>query len=394
MTLQEPGETTIQRRTVLKHVGAVGISVAGVAGASGATSGSCEFEWDVGTCVTTSGVEVPVFGEHCVDDPADYVSSGLKGRIRELACCEGDGYTEMYYVQWCDDRAPSWVRQDDLKRTPGCCDECVFRWDVGTCIRAEYDDVAIYNRECPSDEPVDRAPRSAEGTILEYACCEGPQAIEMYYVEWCDDRLEDGWVKQADLERSSDCCDGGGPGCEFEFDVEDCVETTGYDIPVFPDECGDDTGDRVPGGSKGYVVDRTCCGDDDPTEMYLIEWCSDEHPHGWVRQEDLTESPGCCECVFDLEGCVATAPEETPIFEEPCMDEPFELVPEGTEGFVHEWICCEDGGPTEMYYVEWCDPDLPPSWVRQADLKPSSYCCEDEPEPDSTVLGSLRSAFS
>ena len=309
MKSQKQRETTIQRRTVLKRIGAAGIAVAGITGVGGAASDSCEFEWDVGTCVATSSVRVPVFEEPCTDEPVDYVPSGVKGYITEFVCCEGIG------------------------------------------------------------------------------------GVELYYVEWCADDLPDGWVEQADLERSSDCCDGGGPGCDFKWDIEDCVETTGYDIPVFPEECGDDMGDRVPGGSKGYVVDRTCCGDDDPTERYLIEWCSDELLHGWVRQEDLTASPGCCECVFefDVETCITTAADETPIFEEPCMQEPFELVPEGTEGFVHEWICCEDSGPTEMYYVEWCDPGLPPSWVRQADLAQSSDCCEHEPEPDSTALGALRS---
>ncbi|MFC3957614.1 hypothetical protein [Halovivax cerinus] len=74
--------------------------------------------------------------------------------------------------------------------------------------------------------------------------------------------------------------------------------------------------------------------------------------------------------------CVETAVDGVPIFEEACVEEPLEQLPQGLQATVLEGDCCEGPvGPTPGYSVEWCDPDRPVTWIRQADLVESSGCC-------------------
>ncbi|WP_247729817.1 hypothetical protein [Halovivax limisalsi] len=367
--------TGVSRRRVLESAGVAGVGATGIAGATARTSAPCEPRWETETCVVT--VEEAPLLEACGDDDPATVPAGTEAIVLDYTCCaETDEY---YYVEWCESDYPEgWVAEAVLERAPSCCGTCSFRWEVETCVTTTGAEVPVYEEEC-AQEPGAITPSGAKGVIHERVCCEDEEGnrVPRYGIEWCHADLPDGWVTQTDLTASDGCCDS----CEPRWGPDTCVETAVDGVPIFDEECSGDPIELLPQGMQATVLEGGCCeGPTGPTPGYYVDWCDSDLEIAWIRQADLVESSGCCgtcEPQWGPETCVETAGDEVPIFDEECSGDPFEYLPQGVQATILESGCCEGAdGPTPGYYVDWCDPDLPVAWIREADLVESSGCCE------------------
>ena len=283
--MSEPDETAIQRRTVLKNVGAAGFTVAGVTGVSGAAD-SCRFEWGIDDCVVVERDVVPVYSDACSGDQIEEALLDDVGRILDRDCCEE---MPVYYVEWCsDDRIDGWVEERHLVESEDCCGDCTFEWQVGRCVESTGHETAVFSSSC-DENPVDAVSGGSKGRIQERYCCNMDGPTERYYIEWCDPRLPDGWVREEDMTGAAGCCDE----CVFKWEPNECVRTTG-ETPSFQSSCDDRPSDSIPEGAKGTAHTLTCCGDDYPTEMYCVIWCDPNLSSSYVRQADLESASDCC----------------------------------------------------------------------------------------------------
>ncbi|ELZ09417.1 hypothetical protein C479_11375 [Halovivax asiaticus JCM 14624] len=248
---------------------------------------------------------------------------------------------------------------------------CEPRWQPEACAVTVEDTLLL---EGCGDDGGTTVPAGTEALLRDYTCC-GESGV-YYYVEWCEANYPDGLVAQAALELTPSCCGS----CSFRWPIETCVATTGFEVPIYGEECAAEPQAVTTSGARGIVHERICCEvDSGLVPRYLVEWCTDELPPGWVDQSALTVSNGCCgdcEPRWTPDTCVETAVDGVPIFEEACVEEPIDQLPRRMQATILEGDCCDGPvGPTPGYYVEWCDPDLPVTWIRQADLVESSGCC-------------------
>lgn len=167
---------------------------------------------------------------------------------------------------------------------------CDHRWEVGTCVFAALDVVPIVDGPC-SNTQIGQAPQGATGIIKDRACCGPDNATPFYYVDWCDPRIEDGWVRLGSLEQSKDCCE---PSCDFKWDLESCVEANAERVPVVAEPCSPDQVEEVYEGAEGIIRDAICCGEEFPREFYFVDWCDPDLVDGWVSQTDLWQATDCC----------------------------------------------------------------------------------------------------
>jgi hypothetical protein len=331
----------------------------------------CRFRWDEGACVATQREGTSVFEEPCTDEQVDALPADLKATVERRHCCQETG-TVFYSLEWCDDDIPGfWVRQPDLRAAEGCCEGCEFRWDEGDCVATKRDGTPGYKRPCRRKRP-SLFSGGMKAIVARRHCCEDTGEV-YYFLEWCEDGMPPHWVRQADLEQSQGCCEP----CDFRWEQGDCVATKFDGTPVFKRPCRREHDGVVPGGVKAVVKKRYCCEETEEA-FYFLQWCDVNVPAHWVRQGDLVPSEGCCEpCDFRWKDgdCVATDREGTPVFEEPCVDEPVDELPIGLKAEVLRRHCCEETDE-EFYLLEWCDPEIPTLWVRQADLRAAEGCCE------------------
>lgn len=167
---------------------------------------------------------------------------------------------------------------------------CTFEWGVGACVAAAVDGVPVLDGPCSSTQ-IGQAPLGAKAVIKDTACCGPDNATPFYYVDWCDSRIEDGWVRQADLQQATDCCD---TSCEFKWDLEACVEANAANVEVVAEPCSPDQIGEVYEGAKGFIVDAFCCGQEVAREFYYVDWCDPDLTDGWVSQTDLRQATDCC----------------------------------------------------------------------------------------------------
>jgi hypothetical protein len=197
----------MDRRSVLKQLGIAGVSAAGLVGASGTAAAACEFRWDVGACVVAAIDGVPIVDGPCSGTLIDRAPEGATAVIKDRACCGSDNNVPFYYLDWCDPRIEDgWVSQADLRQAEGCCDtSCEFKWGPEACVEANVGSAPVLAEPC-SPEQIGEVYEGANGVIRDAVCCGEEVAREYYYVDWCDPDLVDGWVSQADLRGSTDCC--------------------------------------------------------------------------------------------------------------------------------------------------------------------------------------------
>lgn len=207
MTLHNTDDTTMDRRSVLKQLGAASVSAVGLVGASGTAAAACEFRWEVGMCLVTEVDGLPIVDGPCSNTQIGQAPQGARAIVKDVACCGPENATPFYYVDWCDSRIEDgWIRQDGLERTEECCEtSCDFKWDQEACVEANAEPVGVSAEPCSPDQ-VGEVYEGAQGIVMRAFCCGEEIAREFYYVDWCDPDLVDGWVSQTDLRRSEDCC--------------------------------------------------------------------------------------------------------------------------------------------------------------------------------------------